>query len=293
MPDNETFLKLLKDYIIAEQNNQVENVIQAKCQLIVHEENFISLISNYITLNMFGIRLDYGSNIIKKGTLLYRIRYFKDNIDFSDTSQWDPNPNRTENRANVQGEEALYLSSDELLCKFETHLKPNEKYVIGTYECMEDIEVGSFTTPLSNNNLYVLIGIILNAFLTAPARSEKNTDLFKYLDDKYSLLNSYDFSIKDIFNMDLPFKLGALNKSDKYYEITNLICNTIKRNYPEGIRYSSCYIPAETVCIECSSFNLALYKEGIKKLKFKGYEIKLNDLNYNEIDIIKTILEGN
>lgn len=108
-------------------------------------------------------------------------------------------------------------------------MKPNQKYVVGTYECIEDIEVGGFITPLSDNEMYRLIGMVLNAFLIAPARNNKNIDLFYYLDNKYGQLDLDDFSIHDISTMDLQFKYGVLNKNDKYYEMTNMICNTIKR----------------------------------------------------------------
>ena len=291
MSNKEEYYDLIQKYIIATKSNKIEDVIQAKCDLILYDANYVSVISNYVAFSKEGIELKYGSNKISKGTQLYRIRYFDKNIDFSDISQWNPNPKRTENRANIQGEEALYLSNDEFLCRLETHLKPNQKYVVGTYECIEDIEVGGFITPLSDNEMYRLIGMVLNAFLIAPSRSDKNQDLFHYLDNKYGQLDLDDFSIYDISTMDLQFKYGVLNKNDMYYKMTNMICNTIKKNYPDGIRYSSCYMPFDTIGVECSIYNVVLYPTGIKKIKFKKQEIKINDFNYNEIDVVKTLLE--
>lgn len=291
MSNKEELYDLIQKYIIAIKSNKIEDVIQAKCDLIMYDANFISVISNYIALYENGIDLKYGSYIIDKGTQLYRIRYFDNNTDFSDVTQWNPNPKRTENRANIQGEEALYLSNDEFLCRLETHLKPNQKYVVGTYECTEDIELGSFIAPLSDNEMYRLIGMVLNAFLISPSRSDKNQDLFYYLDNKYGQLDLDDFSIYDISTMDLQFKYGVLNKNDMYYKMTNMICNTIKKNYPDGIRYSSCYMPFDTIGVECSIYNVVLYSTGIKKIKFKKQEIKINDFNYNEIDVVKTLLE--
>lgn len=291
MSNKEEFYDLIQKYIIATKSNKIEDVIQAKCDLILYDANYVSVISNYVALSKGGIELKYGSNKISKGTQLYRIRYFDNNIDFSDISQWNPNPKRTENRANIQGEEALYLSNDEFLCRLETHLKPNQKYVVGTYECTEDIELGSFIAPLSDNEMYRLIGMVLNAFLISPSRSDKNQDLFYYLDNKYGQLDLDDFSIYDISTMDLQFKYGVLNKNDMYYKMTNMICNTIKKNYPDGIRYSSCYMPFDTIGVECSIYNVVLYSTGIKKIKFKKQEIKINDFNYNEIDVVKTLLE--
>lgn len=291
MSNKEELYDLIQKYIIAIKSNKIEDVIQAKCDLIMYDANFISVISNYIALYENGIDLKYGSYIIDKGTQLYRIRYFDNNTDFSDVTQWNPNPKRTENRANIQGEEALYLSNDEFLCRLETHLKPNQKYVVGTYECTEDIELGSFIAPLSDNEMYRLIGMVLNAFLISPSRSDKNQDLFYYLDNKYGQLDLDDFSIYDISTMDLQFKYGVLNRNDMYYKMTNMICNTIKKNYPDGIRYSSCYMPFDTIGVECSIYNVVLYSTGIKKIKFKKQEIKINDFNYNEIDVVKTLLE--
>lgn len=292
MSNKEEYYDLIQKYIIATKSNKIEDVIQAKCDLILYDANYVSVISNYVALSKEGIELKYSSNKINKGTQLYRIRYFDNDIDFSDISQWNPNPKRTENRANIQGEEALYLSNDEFLCRLETHLKPNQKYVVGTYECIEDIEVGGFITPLSDNEMYRLIGMVLNAFLIAPARNNKNIDLFYYLDNKYGQLDLDDFSIHDISTMDLQFKYGVLNKNDKYYEMTNMICNTIKKNYPDGIRYSSCYMPIDTVGVKSSIYNVVLYSTGIKKIQFRKHEVKSNDFNYNETDVVRTLLES-
>ena len=292
MSNKEELCDLIQKYIIATKSNKIEDVIQAICDLILYDANYVSVISNYVALSKEGIELKYGSNKINKGTQLYRIRYFDNNIDFSDISQWNPNPKRTENRANIQGEEALYLSNDEFLCRLETHLKPNQKYVVGTYECIEDIEVGGFITPLSDNEMYRLIGMVLNAFLIAPSRSDKNQDLFHYLDNKYGQLDLDDFSIHDISTMELQFKYGVLNKNIKYYKMTNMICNTIKKNYPDGIRYSSCYMPIDTVGVKSSIYNVVLYSTGIKKIQFRKQEVKSNDFNYNETDVVRTLLES-
>lgn len=140
--------------------------------------------------------------------------------------------------------------------------------------------------------MYRLIGAILNAFLTAPARNNKNIDLFNYLDDKYGQIDLDNFSMDDISTMELQFKYGVLNKNIKYYKMTNMICNTIKKNYPDGIRYSSCYMPFDTIGVECSIYNVVLYSTGIKKIKFRKHEVKSNDFNYNETDVVRTLLES-
>ena len=85
MSKKEEFRDLIQKYIIAKKSNKIEDVIQAKCDLILYDANFISVISNYIALYENGIDLKYGSYIIDKGTQLYRIRYFDNNTDFSDS----------------------------------------------------------------------------------------------------------------------------------------------------------------------------------------------------------------
>ena len=57
----------------------------------------------------------------------------------------------------------------------------------------------------------------------------------------------------------------------------------------EGIRYSSCYIPAETIGISCSDFNVVLYSEGIKKIKYISSEIKINEQKFTDLDLMKIV----
>lgn len=92
-------------------------------------------------------------------------------------------------------------------------------------------------------------------------------------------------------SFELPIKLGVLNQRDEYYKLTNKICNILSKSTPDGIRYSSCYIPLETSGIECSDYNIVLYHEGISKIKFINYEIKTNLRGVTGADIIKSYLE--
>lgn len=63
------------------------------------------------------------------------------------------------------------------------------------------------------------------------------------------------------------------------------------KDTPDGIRYSSCYLPLETVGIECSDFNVVLYSEGISKIKFIDYKIKTNIINFNYTDFLKILVQ--
>lgn len=81
------------------------------------------------------------------------------------------------------------------------------------------------------------------------------------------------------------------NQRDEHYNLTNTICDILSKSNPNGIRYSSCYITLETIGIECSDYNIALYHEGISKIKFINYEIKTNINDFTGTDILKIYLD--
>ena len=87
--------------------------------------------------------------------------------------------------------------------------------------------------------------------------------------------------------LDLPLKFGYLNKREEFYKTTNKLLKSIKRKYPEGLSYSSCYIPLATVGITCSDTNVVLYKKGMNKIRFVRSTIKTNNAKFNGIDILK------
>lgn len=290
----------LKKYFSAVKSGDELMIDKEKYNLLWEVSSLVELIPNYIFLDSIGISFDFGSSKIKKGTKLYRIRNFKEGTDFSNPKEWAPSPNKSQGRINAQGEEALYLGSSEMLCVLETHHQYPEQYVLGEYECTEDITVGGFLSFDNNNNLHNLAGTVLNAFLIAPSRCDKNKDLFGYLEQKLGSVQIDDLcSIKDNVleaeeEIKLPYKFAVLNQGENLHNITNEICSIIKKQYPEGIRYSSCYLPAETPGILCSDYNLALYSEGIKKLDFIGFSIKTiefkNPDKFNEVNIAKAYL---
>ena len=252
--------------IEAIKNKDSQKIEKAKYEVLCDCANLFDLVTNYIVLDKFGVNFDFGTSVIKKGTKLYRIRRFNSNTDFNEPSQWTAPPLKPQNRANKKGQEALYLGSTETICLFETHMQTGEKYALATYECIDDIEVGGFC--LYKKDLYHFIaGVTLNACLIAPSRNEINKELFEYLDSFYGDLQPDD--IRDWKNnFDLPLQFAVLNKRNQYYETTNCITDILRKQTPCGIRYSSCYLPMETLGIVCSDFNVVLYKEGISKVKF-------------------------
>ncbi|MCF2704086.1 RES domain-containing protein [Enterocloster clostridioformis] len=274
-------------------NDEIE---KAKYSLLLEANNLLEVIVNYVTLYNFGLKYDFGKSIIPRGTKLYRIRCYDDNTDFSNPNQWKAPPHKPQNRANIKGQEALYLGSSETICLLEAHIKKGSIYALGIYETTANIEVGGYLSYHSNNMLHNLAGVILNAFLIAPSRSSKNEELFSFLDAHYGLLTLDDLADINELNvngaLELPMKFGVLNQLDKYYNLTNQLCNILSEDTPDGIRYSSCYLPMETVGIECSDFNIVLYSEGISKVKLIDHKIKtnINDLDYS--DLLKIIINS-
>ncbi|WP_195954753.1 RES family NAD+ phosphorylase [Clostridium tertium] len=283
-------------YIKSLGSGRDDDIKKAKYNLLWEASNLFEIVVNYITLYKYGVKYDFGKSIIPKGTKLYRIRCYETDTDFSNPSQWEAPPHKPQNRANIKGQEALYLGSTERICMLEAHIKKGDKYALGIYEVEEDIEVGGYLTYDSNNILHNWAGTVLNAFLIAPSRSQRNKELFSYLDSYYGVLKLDDFANTNELNenggLQLPIKFGVLNQLEQYYNITNQLCNILSEDIPDGIRYSSCYIPLETVGIECSDFNIVLYREGISKVKLIDHKIKTNIFNFDYTDLLKVIMKG-
>lgn len=282
----ELFEKLINAYNAGDK----KALDKLKYEYLCFSYPLIHIVFNYIILNKFNIHFDFGKSIIPIKTKLYRIRKFENNIDFADPQQWTAPPVsfRRQNRANRDGEEALYLGSMEESCLLETHIGIGDKYAVGMYEVIDNITLGGFFEPNIENELHFMAGIVLNAFLIAPARAEKNKDIMEYLDTTYSDISLNDF--KDWQNnFDLPFRFAVLSKGNDYYKLTNEICDILKSQYPEGIRYSSCYLPFETFGIRSNAYNVVLYKSGISKIKFVCSEVKTNHQNHIDIDMVKMV----
>jgi len=271
-----------------------------KYKQLLNVDYLFNVIPSYIFLDKIGIEFDFGHHTIKKGQWFYRIRCFNEGTDYSNPKEWMPNPNKTQSRANAEGVTALYLGSSETVCILETQLQEGEKYAIGKYQCIEDFEVGGYFSLSKSNEWKNISAIVLNAFLIAPSRGEKNKKLFEYLDDKFRNVDNEDFgSIREcIYNgaeeLKLPYKFAVLNKNEKLYNWTNRLCEILQRKYTDGIRYSSSFIPVECPGIECSEYNLVLYENGINKIKFCDYEIKKKDsgggVELNTLNITKALL---
>ena len=285
---------LLSSLMEAISKGDIDEINRLKYSNLFYGSNLLDVIINYIFLSELGIGFNFGSRTIAKGTKLYRIRRYKSEIDFSNSEQWSYPPLMPENRANEKGEAALYLGTTENVCLLETHIKYKEKYVLGEYEVQEDIILGGFLDCEDyKKTSWYLAGVILNAFLIAPSRNEKNDELFAMLDSVYkdTTENDLKFDINTIQKMNLPLKFGVINKRNEFYKMTNRILKPIKTKYKDGIQYSSCYIPVSTVGVSCTDCNIVLYRRGMTKICFKQAIIKTNKNKHTGIDMLKIIIK--
>ena len=281
-------------YNQAVESGDAERIEQAKYSLLIDAISILGIVGNYITLEQHGIQFDFGVSCIHKGTRLYRIRSYQQDINFDDPCAWEPNPHRTQGRANRQGQEAMYLGSTEAVCLLETHTAIGQRYALGSYECSEDIVVGGFLHIDSTNTLHNIAGMVLNSLLIAPSREKRNSDLFGFLDRYYGQILLDDLCdlscVMERGGLELPFKFGVLNQREHLHDLTNDICAILAEKTPDGIRYSSCFLPLEAPGIACSDYNLALYRSGIDKLKFLGCKIKTNESPLTSIDVAKCLI---
>ena len=263
----------------------------------------MKLIFNYIEteilINLLNDVNIFGHYTIKKGEKIWRIRKFQENTDFSDEREWAPPPQQNQNRCNFKNDIALYCGSEESICLFETHVNKNEKYVISSYTVLEDLKLGSFNRligPISQKKY--IESVLFNACLTAPSSVNKmNEELFQYLDLRFQDENfdykSYKQILKDNKNMLLPIKLGYYNSYKNYYNLTSLLCLVLRKNYPLGIKYNSCYLPIETLGIKCSHYNIVLYEPALNKIKWNHDDtIKTAHDSYCGKDSLRLIFEN-
>lgn len=273
-----------------------------KYKFFEEANNYFEVVLAYIFLNeIFNFSYDFSYISIPKRTKLYRIRSYDEKVDFSNKSEWQAPPKqfRKQGRMNTVSKEALYLGSSEEICLKETNIKKSQKYVLGEYEVLEDIKVGGFYGANFNpkvTDCHRKIGMILNAFLIAPIRSDKNDDIFEFLDKFYC-----NFSMSDLKDPDdieiyqaikLPLKFAKIPYFNNcYYDLTNTICEILRKQYSSVIQYSSCYKPFDTNQLLFNDYNLVLYNPGIQNLRFVNYKIKICNDNPNTLEIIKSIVK--
>ena len=282
--------RLLQEVVEAIQSGNKAAIDKSKYENLFYGSSLLDVVINYTFLTNIGVEFDFGGHVLEKGTRLYRIRRFEKGIDFDDPRQWSYPPTMPGNRANRPGVPTLYLGTTETVCLLETHISKAEKYVLGEYEVLEDIALGGFWDCEDFQKVsWFLAGVILNAYLIAPSRGDKNRDLFAYLDQKYSGFSLDDLQIGEATKLDLPLKFAVLNKKEQFYDTTNRLVDCLKKKHPEGIGYSSCYIPAATIGIICSDYNIALYEPAFPKIRFLKSSVKENASDITGTEVIKVL----
>ena len=122
MNDYPEFKKVCNELFQAIDNNDENEIKRLKINALYTATSYYDIILNYLALEAFGIHYDFGNYVIPKGTILYRIRRLDKPFNINDLKEWTPSPLRHENRANRQGEEAIYLNVMPDICILETHL---------------------------------------------------------------------------------------------------------------------------------------------------------------------------
>lgn len=296
------FDNAFKNLLNAICNKNVDEINKYKYEALWDANDLLSVVFNYLFIcQKLGVDFDFGKSKIEKGMAFYRIRRFEDGVDFSNENEWRPSPYKKMNRANSEGETALYLGSNEFVCVLETHLQENERYVLGKYECVESFDAGGFFSVDKKNNLHMFASMLLNACLIAPARESKNDMLFSYLESKLSGLRLDNLGNVEKNLLDgheefiLPFKLGYVIQKNTY-ELTNALCNVLKKSFPKAIRYSSCYAPIEGGGFESNAFNLAVFENGLPHFRWVGFEQKTNAAKngypLTDVNVAKMFIES-
>lgn len=264
---------------------------------LFNASDILGVLANYIANSKCGLQYDFGSTVLKKGTGLYRIRKYSDETDFSNPNEWKPAPTKPQNRCNCKGETALYLGSNEKICLFETHIGKGEKYVLGEYKVLNDIKIGGYTYVNPDSSKWKQqTAILFNNFLIAPTRNKNNKALFDIIDAHFSDTDFSDIKLSTLKNskeeIKLSFRIGHINQKDEYYKITNNMCSVLKKQNPNGIRYSSCYFPIETVEIISNTYNICLYEDALENIKFANYNIKINNSKLTAESVVNLILNN-
>ena len=264
---------------------------------LFNASDILGVLVNYIANSKCGLQYDFGSTVLKKGKILYRIRKYSDETDFSKPNEWKPAPTKPQNRCNCKGETALYLGSDENICLLKTHIGKGEKYVLGEYELLNDIKICGYTYVNPNSSEWKkLTAILFNDFLIAPIRNKNNKALFDIIDAHFSDIDFSNITLSTLKNSEeeknLSLRIGHITQKDEYYKITNSMCSVLKNQNPNGITYSSCYFPIETFGIKSNAYNICLYEDALENIKFTNYNIKINNSELVAESIINLMLNN-
>lgn len=69
-------------------SGDVQRIEEAQYKALLDSVSLLGVVVNYLTLERAGCHFDFGSSTIKKGTVLYRVRDYKEGTNYSHPSAW-------------------------------------------------------------------------------------------------------------------------------------------------------------------------------------------------------------
>ena len=283
----EDFL-LLRKIIDAKINNDEDNLYSLQINFI-NKPCFLDVLKNMIILIYLQLPIKTEKITLKKGTKLYRVRRRNGIINANDPIEREPNPLKTKNRLNDEGEMALYLSSSKRLCLIELGIKFNEEYCVGEYDVLEDIHLGTFDEIKSKDDFLPFRK--LSKVLMAVSKTDENEEKLNYISDAFKD-TSIDKVIESGKDMIAPFIIASMLKEGDAHIYSRVISKNFKNNTYDGIRYSSSFLPLGDPLFTVSDYNYVLYSSGIKKLKFNYAVEEKSDRNYTFDEVFQIIISS-
>lgn len=224
--------------------------------------------------------------LIKKGSILYRLRRDDGKTNFYDAKEWGlPPKNKVkQGRVNSEYNPILYLGTEEFFLGREIGLQNGERYYVAKYVCEKDFYVGSLFSTNSTTNT-----IIHKLFMSI--KKENLTEQEKRKLKQYKV-GEGNITVKTIYYDQLScFYIDSL--LDNLYNYTNRITKLILKKYKNGLRYDSAYAPlsisGQNKIITFDGMehgNIALTEEGIINIKLVSVVKKKYS---NSIDLGKFI----
>ena len=283
--DLNIFNKIIEKYL----ENDLDDLYDLQIKFLSNID-YSDILGRMALMIYIGLPLKTLPVILKKGTKLYRIRRGINSNNINDEDEWKPNPKKTKNRFNDEGEEALYLASSDVLCLLELHIKKDEDYAIAQYEVLEDINLGTFDKTKTRADINVLS--FLNVVMMIINSSEENITTLKLLDKTLGKMTFEEIFNNPILNYFAPFKLGLILKGNDPHFYTRMLSKNFKTCDLDGIRYSSSFLPLGSPLFFVSEYNYVLYSKGIKKIKFLSSERKTSKSDYS-IDVMVKLMMDN
>lgn len=201
--------------------------------------------------------------ILKKGTILYRIR--KNVLDDEIHPEGIPPKEFQGNGRFDKNRSILYCGNTIHLLEEEVRINSGEKYFLFEYVLTDDMVLG--TLLIENSNLNKCFTEFLFNMCHAPIFSDLSEKAQKIINNNEKCLEN---------NAIFENVIASRILGDKVYVLTNMYGEYIFSNYPDGIIYGSSFNPFHiyhkglliTLDGIDGIYNVAITEEGFKKIKF-------------------------